>query len=84
MNALIIGAVVPVLFTLMVNINPAKDVHLLWFILPRRDQRPDRAGVVRGHGIYLSFLLTVIGSMVARARGWVPEGAFRLGGGRGR
>ena len=30
-------------------------------------------------GIYLSFLLTVIGAIVARARGWVPEGAFRLG-----
>src|SRR5262249_5733985 len=30
-------------------------------------------------GIYLSFLLTVIGVIIARARGWVPEGRFRLG-----
>jgi amino acid transporter len=30
-------------------------------------------------GIYLSFFLTVIGAMVARGRGWVPEGEFRLG-----
>jgi amino acid transporter len=30
-------------------------------------------------GIYLSFLLTVIGSMIARARGWQPAGSFRLG-----
>ena len=30
-------------------------------------------------GIYLSFLLTVIGAIVAHARGWKPEGAFRLG-----
>ena len=30
-------------------------------------------------GIYLSFLLTVIGAIVARARGWVPEGRFTLG-----
>ena len=30
-------------------------------------------------GIYLSFLLTVIGAIIARARGWQPEGAFRLG-----
>jgi amino acid transporter len=29
-------------------------------------------------GIYLSFLLTVIGAIVARARGWVPEGPFQL------
>jgi amino acid transporter len=30
-------------------------------------------------GIYLSFLLTVVASIVARARGWVPAGSFRLG-----
>jgi len=30
-------------------------------------------------GIYLSFLLTVLGAIIARARGWVPEGQFRLG-----
>ena len=30
-------------------------------------------------GIYLSFLLTVIAAIVARARGWVPEGSFQLG-----
>ena len=30
-------------------------------------------------GICLSFLLTVIGSMIARARGWVPAGKFTMG-----
>jgi amino acid transporter len=30
-------------------------------------------------GIYLSFLLTVIAAAIARARGWIPQGAFRLG-----
>ena len=30
-------------------------------------------------GIYLSFLLTVIGSMIARRRGWIPAGKFTLG-----
>jgi amino acid transporter len=30
-------------------------------------------------GIYLSFLLTVIGAIVARSRGWIPEGQFQLG-----
>jgi amino acid transporter len=30
-------------------------------------------------GIYLSFFLTVVGAMIARRRGWVPEGTFRLG-----
>ena len=35
-------------------------------------------------GIYLSFLLTVIGAIIARVRGWKPEGAFRSGSGGGR
>ena len=30
-------------------------------------------------GIYLAFLLAVIASIVAHSRGWVAEGAFRLG-----
>ena len=30
-------------------------------------------------GIYLSFLLTVIGAIVARSRGWQAEGPFTLG-----
>ncbi len=30
-------------------------------------------------GIYLSFLLTVIGAIIARQRGWVPEGRFTIG-----
>jgi amino acid transporter len=30
-------------------------------------------------GIYLSFLLAVLAAIIARLRGWVPEGAFRLG-----
>lgn len=30
-------------------------------------------------GIYLSFLLTVIAAIIARRRGWRPQGQFRLG-----
>ena len=29
--------------------------------------------------IYLSFFLTVLGALIARSRGWVPNGAFTLG-----
>ena len=78
-NALIIGAIVPVLFTLLVNINPAKDVHILWFTFPAGINALTALVSFGVSGIYLSFLLTVIGSMVARSRGWIPEGAFRLG-----
>lgn len=78
-NALIIGALVPVLFTLLVNINPDKDVQILWFTYPAEINALTVLVSFGVSGIYLSFLLTVIGSMIARSRGWVPEGSFRLG-----
>ncbi|MGA9528092.1 MAG: hypothetical protein WBS24_08255, partial [Terriglobales bacterium] len=30
-------------------------------------------------GIYVAFQMIVLGALVARARGWKPSGAFRLG-----
>ena len=77
-NALIVGALVPVLFTLLVNINPSKDVHILWFVFPQGINALTALVSFGVSGIYLSFLMTVIGSMIARARGWQPEGTFRL------
>jgi len=78
-NALLIAGIVPILFTLLVNVNPAKDVHILWFVYPAGINALTALVSFGVSGIYLSFLLTVIGSMIARARGWQPAGAFRLG-----
>ena len=78
-NALLVAGIVPVLFTLLVNVNPAKDVHVLWFVFPAGINALTALVSFGVSGIYLSFLLTVIGSMIARARGWQPAGAFRLG-----
>lgn len=78
-NALIIAALVPILFTLLVNVNPSKNVHILWFEFPAGINALTALVSFGVSGIYLSFLLTVIGSMIARARGWQPQGAFRLG-----
>lgn len=78
-NALLVAGVIPILFTLLVNVNPAKDVHILWFVFPAGINALTALVSFGVSGIYLSFLLTVIGSMIARARGWVPAGAFRLG-----
>ncbi|HEU4974003.1 MAG TPA: amino acid permease [Baekduia sp.] len=78
-NALLAGVVVTVLFTLLVFPSPSKDVHI-WFITYPADTNGLVALVSFGvSGIYLSFLLTVIASIVARARGWIPEGSFTLG-----
>jgi amino acid transporter len=78
-NALLVAAVIPVLFTLLVNVNPGQNVHILWFVFPAGINALTALVSFGVSGIYLSFLLTVIGSMIARAKGWQPAGSFRLG-----
>lgn len=79
-NALLIAGIIPILFSLLVTVQPsAKNIQILWFQYPA-GINPLTALVSFGvSGIYLSFLLTVVGSMIAHARGWKPMGAFRLG-----
>jgi amino acid transporter len=78
-NALLTGAVISLLFVLLVYYSPSKDRHI-WFVTYPANLNGLFALISFAvSGIYLSFLLTVIGAMIARARGWVPEGSFRLG-----
>src|SRR4051794_197712 len=78
-NALLAGVLVTVLFVLLVFPSPKHDIHI-WFITYPAKTNALVALVSFGvSGIYLSFLLTVIASMVARRRGWIPEGRFTLG-----
>ena len=78
-NALLIGALVPVLFTLLVNFTPDKDVEIGFITYPAQVSALTALVSFGVSGIYLSFLLTVVGAIVARARGWQAEGPFRLG-----
>ena len=78
-NALVLGAVVPLLFTLMVNITPAKDTKILWFTYPANVSALVSLVSFGVSGIYLSFFLTVLGALIARSRGWKPSGHFTLG-----
>ena len=78
-NALLGGAVITALFMLLVFPSPTHNVHI-WFITYPANTNVLVALVSFGvSGIYLSFLLTVIASGIARSRGWLPEGRFRLG-----
>jgi amino acid transporter len=78
-NALFGGALITVVFVGLEFASPTHDVKL-WFITYPANTNVLVSLVSFGvSGIYLSFLLTVIGSMIARARGWVPAGKFRLG-----
>jgi amino acid transporter len=78
-NALLAGAVVTVLFTLLVNISPSNDVHIGFITYPANVNALVALVSFGVSGIYLSFLLTVIGALIARRRGWVPAGKFQLG-----
>jgi amino acid transporter len=78
-NALLLGALVPVAFTLMVNLTPNTDKHILFITYPAKVSALTALVSFGVSGIYLSFLLTVIGAIIARSRGWQPEGPFRLG-----
>ncbi len=78
-NALLAGAVVTVLFALLVFYVPSQNMHL-WFITYPANINALVALVSFGvSGIYLAFLLTVIAAIVARRAGWIPEGSFQLG-----
>lgn len=78
-NALFAGALITVVFVGLEFASPTHDVKI-WFITYPANTNVLVSLVSFGvSGIYLSFLLTVIGSMIARARGWVPAGRFKLG-----
>jgi amino acid transporter len=78
-NALLVGAFVTVLFVLLVFPSPKHNVDILFITYPANVNGLVALVSFGVSGIYLSFLLAVIGSIVAHARGWVPEGAYKLG-----
>ncbi len=78
-NALFGGALITVVFVGLAFASPTHDVKILWFTYPADTNVLASLATFAVTGIYLSLLLTVIGSMIARARGWVPAGRFSLG-----
>jgi len=78
-NALLLGAIVPVLFTLMVNIVPSKDIKIGFVTYPAKVSALTSLVSFGVSGIYLAFLLTVLGAFIARLRGWRPGGSYTLG-----
>jgi amino acid transporter len=78
-NALLAGAAITVLFVLLVFPSPDHDVKIGFITYPANVNGLVSLVSFGVSGIYLSFLMTVIGSMVARSRGWIAEGQFRLG-----
>jgi amino acid transporter len=78
-NALLGGALVTVLFVLLEFASPTHNVKFLFITYPANTNVLVSLISFGVSGIYLSFLMTVVGAMIARAKGWIPEGKFRLG-----
>ena len=78
-NAILVGTVVPFLFLLLVLVNPSKPVRVLWFDYPANVNALYALVSFATSGIYLAFFLTVFGALLARRRGWRPNGTFVLG-----
>ena len=77
-NALLAGSLVTVLFVLLVFASPNHDIKFGFITYPANTNALVSLVSFGVSGIYLSFLLTVIAAIIARARGWIPEGSFRL------
>ncbi len=78
-NAVLLGAIVPVLFAFLVHFNPSKPVHFLFITYPPGVNALFILVSFGVSGIYLSFFLVVLAALIARLRGWRPEGSFKLG-----
>jgi amino acid transporter len=78
-NAVLLGAIVPAVFALLVHYNPAKPVHFLFITYPPGINALFILVSFGVSGIYLSFFMVVLAALIARLRGWRPEGSFRLG-----
>ena len=72
-------AVISLAFVFLVYYTPSHDVKIGFITYPASLNALFALISFGVSGIYLSFLLTVIGAMIARRRGWVPEGSFQLG-----
>ncbi|MDQ2864707.1 MAG: amino acid permease, partial [Candidatus Eremiobacteraeota bacterium] len=78
-NAIVVAAVIPFLFLLLVLINPNKTEHILWFDYPANVNALYALVSFATSGIYLAFFLTVLGALIARYRGWRPSAVFTMG-----
>jgi amino acid transporter len=78
-NALWVAALLPAAFSLLVHFTPAEPLKILFFTWPANLNALFVLVSFGVSGIYLSFQMVVIASLVARIRGWRPDGAFRLG-----
>jgi amino acid transporter len=76
--ALLVAAVIPALFSLLVHFTPSEPVHFLFVTYPANVNALFILVSFGVSGIYLSFMMVVFAAIIARARGWRSTG-FGLG-----
>jgi amino acid transporter len=77
--ALLVAAVLPALFAVLARFTPSSNIAIGFITIPAKVNALFLLVSFAVSGIYLSFLLVVIASLIARIRGWQPQGVFRLG-----
>ncbi|MDT4940854.1 MAG: hypothetical protein QOJ34_943 [Pseudonocardiales bacterium] len=79
-TALIVaGAILPALFALLVHFNPSHAFHIGPFLYPAKVNALLILISFGVSGIYLAFQMVMIAALIARLRGWKPDGPFQLG-----
>ncbi len=78
-NALTVAAVLPALFAILARFTPTSNISIGFITIPANVNALFLLVSFAVSGIYLSFLMVLIAALVARLRGWTPQGVFRLG-----
>ena len=77
--AILLAAIIPAIFSFLVNLNPGNNIQIGFVTYPAHVNALTLLVSFGVSGIYLSFLLVVLGALIARMRGWAPDGPFKLG-----
>jgi amino acid transporter len=78
-NAILLAAVIPVLFAVLARFSPTQNIEIGFITIPAHVNALFLLVSFAVSGIYLSFLLVVLAALIAHYRGWQPQGVFRLG-----
>jgi amino acid transporter len=77
--AILLAAVIPILFALLVHVAPTHNIRVLFVTYPAHLNALYALVSFGVSGIYVSFLMITIAALIARLRGWRATGKFRLG-----
>ena len=78
-SALILAAIVPTVFALLVHFTPTQPIQVGFITYPANVNALFILVSFGVSGIYLAFQMVVLAGLIARLRGWRPDGDFTLG-----